>query len=174
ESPHSPNGGEGTTPRGGWVRAVVASAFLCGIIFVAFKFSYTNPCTNFNEATLQTPKQTINLALANTPEKRSKGLGGCTGIPENAGMYFQFEDSSTQTFWMKNMVIPIDLIWIQDNRVVGIEKNAPSFPLDTQDEELPRYTSPEPVDAVLEVGAGKAEEYGIDENTVVSDTSPIL
>ncbi|MDA1169487.1 MAG: DUF192 domain-containing protein [bacterium] len=152
----------------------IAFVLLCGVVITAFLFSHNKPCAAFSEATLQTPPQTINLALANTPEKQSKGLGGCKYVPENSGMYFSFEQSNTHTFWMKDMLIPIDIIWIQGSSVVGIEKNVPNLPLDTPDEELPKYTSPVPVDAVLEVGAGMAEEYGIDENTVVSDTSPIL
>ncbi|HLC49502.1 MAG TPA: DUF192 domain-containing protein, partial [Candidatus Andersenbacteria bacterium] len=136
--------------------------------------SHNKPCANFNEASLTTPTQTITVALAKKPEQQSKGLGGCTYIPKNAGMLFQFPDAQTQTFWMKDMLIPIDVIWLKDNQVVGIEKNVPNMPLDTPDTQLPRYTSPVPVDAVLEVGSGMAGEYGIDENSVVSDTSPIL
>ena len=155
---------------------------LSAIIFVAFKFSHNKPCANFNEASLTTPTQTITVALAKKPEQQSKGLGGCTYIPKNAGMLFQFPDAQTQTFWMKDMVIPIDIVWLKDSQVVGIELNAPNQPPGTPDEALPRYSSPVPVDAVLEVGAGKAGEYGIqagsqldiDNRGAVRDTSPIL
>ena len=167
----SPVLGEGTTPAGGWVRGVIACILLCGIILTIIKFSQNKPCANFNEAILLIPEQAIYLALANTPEKQSKGLGGCKYVPENSGMYFgPFDTAQGQnaTFWMKNMLIPIDIIWLKDNQVVGIEKNVPSFPLDTPDEELPNYTSPEPVDAVLEVGAGMAEEYGIKEGSEIT------
>lgn len=196
--PLSPYGGEGTTPSGGWERAGCGAAsgdnatpaltptlshywergttsvyflaliFLIGLAAIFFLFSQNKPCANFNEATLQAPSQIITIALANTREKQSKGLGGCTYVPEDSGMYFLFDEQDIRRFWMKDMIIPIDIIWLIDGRVVGIEKNVPNFPLDTPDEELPRYTSSVPVDAVLEVGAGKAEEYGIKEGSEIT------
>lgn len=128
------------------------------------------PCANFNEATLHTPTKALSVALATTPEAQSKGLGGCRYIPKNSGMYFVFTDNSQRTFWMKGMRIPIDIVWISQGRVVGIEKNVPNLPRSTSDSDLPQYKSPVPVDAVLEVEAGMAEAYGAQEGeTLIVD-----
>ncbi len=137
----------------------IALAFL-GVIALMF-FLREKPCANFREATLQTPMQLLGVSLASTAAQQSKGLGGCKEVPSHAGMYFVFPELAQRTFWMKDMLIPIDIIWIQQGIVVGIEKNVPSLPLDTPDTKLPTYTSAMPVDTVLEVATGKAEEYGI-------------
>ncbi len=130
------------------------------VILVAFLFLYPQPCSNFHEAKIQTPKTTLSLALAETQEEQSKGLSGCTYLPKNSGMYFPFELKHS-TFWMKNMVMPIDIVWIAKGIVVGIDSNVPFPSPNTDDAKLPAYHSPIAVDAVLEVGAGMAESYGL-------------
>ncbi len=130
-------------------------------------FFRPQPCSDFREAKIQTPKTTLSLALAETPEEQSKGLSGCTYIPKNSGMYFSFESSRPATFWMKDMVIPIDIIWIKNGEVVGIEKNVLHEPLNTPDSALKTYSSPGDIDAVLEIEAGKAEDYGIQKGSNV-------
>ncbi len=127
----------------------------------AMFFFREKPCANFHNATLRMPTQTISVALSTTPEQQMKGLGGCTYIPKDAGMYFAFNDAQERTFWMNGMLIPIDIIWIQEGRVAGIEKHVQAVPLTTTTEQLPTYTSPTPVDAVLEIEAGMAQVYGI-------------
>ena len=119
------------------------------------------PCANFKESSIETSMQKITIALADTPFEHTKGLGGCNMVPKNSGMYFDFQSVEERTFWMKDMLIPIDIVWVNEGVVVGIEKNVPNLPGNTPDSQLPRYSSPIPVDGVLEVGAGKAEEYGI-------------
>lgn len=122
---------------------------------------YPRPCANFQQATLQTPTKTISIAVADSPEKQSRGLGGCRYIPKNAGMYFPFQPAQNTIFYMKDMLIPIDIIWIKDGEVVRVEKNLPNELANTPDANLKTYPSPGEIGAVLEVEAGKAEEYGI-------------
>lgn len=117
----------------------------------------TPPCRNFSEGTLQLTATTISIAVADTREERSRGLSGCESIPVNLGMYFIFEDTQEVAFWMKHMLIPIDIVWIKDGIVVGIESNVqPPADISVPDSELPQYPSPGVVDAVLELGANQA------------------
>lgn len=161
---------------------VVAFVLTCIFLAAIFIPNYLKPCANFNQASLQVPNQILSVALATTPEQQSKGLGGCKEVPQKSGMYFVFATQEERTFWMKDMLISIDIIWIQDGKVVGVEKNVPNLPRLTPESDLPRYASQVPVDAVLEVGAGMAELYGIqagvelivDKKQAVGDTSPIL
>ncbi len=60
---------------------------------------------------------------------------------------------------MRGMRFPIDIIWIHDGEVVGIEKNIP-VPLNYRDS-LKEINSPSEVNLVLEVNAGFCEKYGI-------------
>lgn len=147
--------------------------FILGVLVIAAGVSLylrVKPCADFTHATLQSTAQTISLAVMETPEEQARGLGGCTRIPKSSGMYFPMKPAREAIFWMKDMIIPIDIVWIKDGKVVGIERDVPNEPLDTPDSQLTTYASPGEVDAVLEVGSGKAEEYGITEGAQVELT----
>ena len=63
---------------------------------------------------------------------------------------------------MKGMLINIDIIWIKDNKVVGIDHNVPAPKANTPDAELPSYPTPvSNPQAVLEIAAGQAKAQGI-------------
>lgn len=104
--------------------------------------------------------QSLLAELATTPEQWATGLMNRSSLPENAGMLFLFPAEEQHTFWMKNTLIPLDLIWIRKNRVVGITTDARPEP-NTQESDLRRYTSPELVNAVIEVNAGWPEVHEI-------------
>ena len=54
----------------------------------------------------------IYLDLAATNEEKRRGLSGRNGLEENEGMLFVFEEPGFYSFWMKDMLFPIDIIWI--------------------------------------------------------------
>lgn len=99
--------------------------------------------------------------IANTEEKRTRGLSYRKSLDEDRGMLFQFDQEAPHTFWMKDMHFPIDIIWIVRGKVVGIEENVPSPDPATPLNELPTYSPPEPVDTVLETNAGWAKEQSV-------------
>lgn len=94
------------------------------------------------------------VAVADTLAKQALGLAGVGSLKPTEGMYFPFPEKKTATFWMKGMRMSIDLLWIKDNAVIGIEHN---LPIPSTTGTLPTWSSPESVDAVLEVAAGTAE-----------------
>ena len=102
---------------------------------------------------------TIAVTEALTPEAQARGLGGVTELSLDQGMLFLFPDARERTFWMKDMLIPIDMIWLVDDRIVGIEKNVQPPSSDATDNDLLLYTSPEPVNNVLEVPAAFSDRY---------------
>jgi len=67
---------------------------------------------------------------------------------------------------MKDMLLNIDIIWIRDDRVVGVEHDVP-FNSDLDPSELPIYLSPGEVTGVLELAAGEANRLGIDTGSPV-------
>ena len=71
-------------------------------------------------------KQTcFNVEMAKTPVEREKGLMFKKNLSENFGMVFVFENEDKYGIWMKNMQIPIDIIWIDKNKkVVYVKENA--------------------------------------------------
>lgn len=128
------------------------------IIGASLLFRYES-CRDFSETQLLIDGSTYKVALADEGVEQNRGLAGCRSIPEKSGMYFPYERPQVVAFWMKKMEIPIDIIWIADNKVIGIEANVPL--VDTYMVDPPKYRPPRPITAVLEVGSGKAAEYGI-------------
>lgn len=120
------------------------------------------------------PSQTVTIndhrfaaVIADTPQKQLDGLSGWTHLGPDQGMYFPLNNRYT-SFWMKGMLINIDIIWIEEGRVVGIDADVPAPQPNTPDEQLPSYPSPvSQPDAVFEVAAGRAQELGIEAGDTV-------
>lgn len=103
--------------------------------------------------------QTFSVKLAQTNEEKEKGLSGTSSLSEKSGMLFVFDEPGYHSFWMKNMKFPIDMIYISDQKVVTIYKNAQPL---SSDEESPIIYKPEsPADMVLEINAGEADKYNM-------------
>src|SRR2546430_10928561 len=67
----------------------------------------------------------VSLEVAATPAERERGLMYRTSLAEGRGMLFVFDADGNQSFWMKNTLIPLDLLFIARNgTVVGIHANA--------------------------------------------------
>ncbi len=98
----------------------------------------------------------IFVDIASTRGAQTKGLSGRVSLPENEGLLFVHEKTDYQSYWMKEMLFPIDIIWISDRRVVGFVQE-----VQPQEPPLTIYTSPVPVDKVLEVHAGFVQENSI-------------
>ncbi len=100
-------------------------------------------------------EQDIRFEIVDTPASRQQGLSGRTSLEPDYGMLFVFVDKDTYGFWMNDMLIPIDIIWVADDgTIVGIEESvAPdSYPN--------VFYAPEPVRYVLEMSAGNARSRG--------------
>lgn len=104
--------------------------------------------------------QEIRIEIADKPIVQAKGLSGRDAIGDNEGMLFVFNQAAIQNFWMKGMKFSIDIIWIKDNEIVGFEENVQPEP-GVSDKDLKIYSSPEPVDKVLEVKAGSIQRFNI-------------
>lgn len=120
--------------------------------------------------TAKEPIVTINnnafqLILAKTPKDMEVGLSQTEDLPKNKGMLFLFESPDFYPFWMRDMKIPIDIIYIKSDKIVTIfSKLQP--PLDPN-ESLVIYRPDEPSDKVLEINAGLAEEYNLKKGDTV-------
>lgn len=102
--------------------------------------------------------QTFTLLVAKTPQEKETGLSEKTTLAENSGMLFVFDKADYYSFWMKTMKIPIDIIYINKDKIVTIIENAE--PPKSQDQNLPIYKPDEPADKVLEINAGLSKKYG--------------
>ncbi len=102
-------------------------------------------------------KLTLTVELAQTLTERHRGLSHRTYLDEDKGMLFVFDEEKTLTFWMKDTLIPLDILFIDKNwKIVDIQ---------TMDrclqEPCPIYRSKEPAQYALEIGAGLVERYAV-------------
>ena len=102
------------------------------------------------------------VELAVTPAERNQGLSGHPPLADNEGMLFVFENEAKWVFWMKDMLFPLDMVWI-DSRctVVDVTENVPKPDPGQALEDLPRFSPKTLAQYVLEVNAGTAQRTGI-------------
>lgn len=116
------------------------------------------------EATVNGTK--INLLLAKSEQDRIKGLSGRKGLDTNQGMLFVWDKKGIYPFWMKGMLFPIDIIYIDDNSVVYIVKNAPAPA--GQAQVLTIYKPDTEANYVLEVNAGTTDKLNIKKGSKIT------
>ncbi len=116
--------------------------------------------------TIDTAKgpQHFTVEMALTPEQQEQGLMYRRTLAANAGMLFVFPETRPQTFWMKNTLIPLDMLFIAaDGKIVDIHERA--VPLS-----LANIVSDAPARDVLEVNGGTVARLGIKPGDVVHHT----
>ncbi len=108
------------------------------------------------EITSQNGHRTVFMVeVVTTPEAMQKGLMGRTRLAADRGMLFDFTATQPVTMWMKNTLIPLDMLFIKaDNTIVFIAEN-------TTPESLDKITAGQPVRYVLELKGGTARRANI-------------
>ena len=129
-------------------------------IMIIFLLVFLTGCAkNLDKIQIDNGKNLVklNVEIADDNDERAKGLMFREKLDENEGMLFVFDDESYQTFWMKNMLIPLDLIFIGKNfEIVGIKNAEPC-----KTENCILYQSSKPAMYVLEVNNGFAVKNNI-------------
>ncbi|MEK7168961.1 MAG: DUF192 domain-containing protein [Patescibacteria group bacterium] len=114
----------------------------------------------------------IKVEVAKTNEERAKGLSNRNSLDENSGMIFVFNINSKPSFWMKDTKVPLDIIWINDDKIVSINKNVEPEP-NKKDSQLKKYPAPSEIDYVLEVNGGFSDKHGIKAGSTVQKLSDL-
>lgn len=105
-------------------------------------------------------RQCVTVDIARTPESQQRGLMFVPSLPAEKGMLFIFPQSAEHRIWMKNTLIPLDIIWMDSaRRIVHIERNVPPCPKETVS--CPSYGPQFEALYVLEVNAGIASQWGL-------------
>ncbi|MFM2431698.1 MAG: hypothetical protein RLZZ511_2911 [Cyanobacteriota bacterium] len=99
----------------------------------------------------------IKIAVAASPLQQQIGLMNRTHLPDDEGMLFPFTPARPVAFWMKNTLIPLDMLYIRDRVIREIKPNVPPCKADP----CPSYPSEQLIDNVLELRGGLAEKLGI-------------
>ncbi|WP_264327130.1 DUF192 domain-containing protein [Romeriopsis navalis] len=97
------------------------------------------------------------IAVANTPRQQQIGLMLRSNLPDDEGMLFPFSPARRVGFWMKNTLIPLDMLYIRDGIIREIKHNVPPCKTDP----CPTYPSEELIDQVIEIRGGLAKAVGI-------------
>ena len=109
---------------------------------------------------------TISAEVASTTEQLTKGLMNRTRLEQNEGMLFVFPYVATEAFWMKNTLIPLDMIFINESSTIIKIHHAVPCAADP----CPLYNSEKPVKYVLEINGNLASTYNIEEGSKVEIT----
>ena len=102
-----------------------------------------------------TGDHSFDIEVATTDKDRALGLMFRRSLPENAGMLFLYDPPQPATMWMKNSLIPLDMVFISaEGKVYRIETNTEPFSTSL-------IPSDGPISAVLELNAGQANKIGL-------------
>ncbi len=106
----------------------------------------------------------FSVEIADTQAGRETGLMNRQHMDPGSGMLFVFENEDVYSFWMKDTLIPLDMVWMdKGGRIVYIERDVQPCEADP----CPVYTPPSAALYVLEVNAGISDDYGF----AVGDTA---
>ncbi len=119
-------------------------------------------------ATAELKGETFELEVAQTREQQSLGLMYRSELPDNRGMLFPFSSPRRTSFWMKNVPVALDMVFLRNGRVVAIAPSAPPCAA----EPCPTYgPSEQIVDQVIELRSGRAAELGLQPGDTVAVTT---
>ena len=107
----------------------------------------------------------IKVEIAADDATREHGLMDRTSMPATHGMLFVFPNSQIRTFWMKNTLVPLDMLFFDaDRKLVTLHADVPPCKADP----CATYSSTAPARYVLELNAGTAARLGVREGDVAT------
>ena len=115
-----------------------------------------NKCGEYSQGEVTLNNNFVKVLVSDIDCKRELGLSGVKALKDNEGMFFVFNSVGFYPFWMKEMLFPIDILWIGDDfKIVGIEKDVSpnTYPKSFGEKYLSRY--------VLEVSAPYSDKNNI-------------
>jgi hypothetical protein len=134
------------------MQPAIVVLFLVIVLMIVF-----NPFKNTKYTKVRVGNVTVNAEIADTSLKQAIGLMGRKSLAENEGMLFLFDTEDYHRFWMFNMSIPIDIIFIDKTKtVVDILQNAQPCGLSCES-----YAPKEKAMYVLEVKANFTERHKV-------------
>ena len=121
------------------------------IILIAFILLYINTLPEKGqEIKVLIDGTEFRLSVANNDEKKMKGLANIRNLNDHEGMLFSYNEKGIRHFWMKDVLIPLQILFIKDCEIVEIQEmkveDNPSNPKKT-------YSSSSNVDQAIELKA---------------------
>ncbi len=100
-------------------------------------------------------EHSFTVYLASTPQQQTQGMMGQRELPEDMGMLFLYYPARPVAMWMRNTLIPLDMLFIRADGTVA------NIIADAQPQTLTRRSSEGPVTAVLELQGGLAKKLSL-------------
>lgn len=148
----------------------IYAALIVAVVMLAFFQRGSLNILTFGKTPQVTIKNaTYNVTLAKSEKEKMLGLSGKKSLGANQGMLFIFDHKDSYGFWMRKMRFPIDIIYINDGKVVDIIENAEA-PQDPNSEDtslLKIYKPKAEANYVLEINAGSAAKHKFKEGDTV-------
>lgn len=135
------------------IRTAIVSIILAVAIVGLVLFLYTRQHSELSSALPQ--QSAFRFEIADTDAEHAQGLSGREDVPPGYGLLFIFDRKERYGFWMKDMLVSIDMIWLADDGTVLAIDEAVS-----PDTYPTPFYPPEPVRLVLETRAGEARAQG--------------
>jgi len=134
----------------GYVALIISVIMILAIFIINFYYPKEKiPTICFS-------KNCFNIELAQTQQEQQKGLMFRSELDKNKGMLFIFDIESTKRFWMKNTLIPLDMVGLDKDLIIRDIKNA--IPCKTTICEFYELKNSK---YVLEINSGLANEFGL-------------
>lgn len=127
---------------------IVQIIFIVGSIGLAWYVSQRlNAWPGYRSEVITVEGKEVKVLVADTPEKRSKGLSGIKTLKGYDGMMFVFNPPQEVAFWNKETYLPLMLYWYRGDTLLGKDELPPV----TQTVNVLRISSPDKVDRVVEL-----------------------
>jgi len=138
-------------------RQVLALVGLIAVVIATLLLNYQQRSFGRGLVTIGDDIQ-VQVRIADSTPAREKGLSGTEQLALDEGMLFLFSEPAKYQFWMKDMLFPLDAVWIRDGEIIDLTVNvAPPQP----GQDIPVFAPIKAADAVLEVPAGFAARHGL-------------
>ena len=136
------------------------------VLIVLAYFTFNSFRSLTDSKTIDIKGNKIQLEIADSIEEQKKGLSGREKLANNKAMLFKFSKADRHAFWMKDMKFPIDIVFINGEKVVTIYENVKPVQND-RSSNLTTYTPSTPADKVLELNEGSVKKFGIKVNDII-------
>ncbi|MFB6181525.1 MAG: DUF192 domain-containing protein [Candidatus Magasanikbacteria bacterium] len=131
------------------------AVFLVSAVFLYFTYD------DFDTARIKLGGEQLRVLVAETRYQKYKGLGGRRGLDEYDGMLFKYFPPRKVGIVMRDMKFPIDIVWLNDGKVVDIAPNVQPQP-DTTEEKLKVYRPRKKANLVVELPAGWSKKHSLE------------
>jgi uncharacterized protein len=140
------------------------------LVFAAVLAQATPAAQHLPTIRVHAPRALLTLQVATTEQERETGLMSVTKLPAHTGMVFVFEEDGPVTFWMKDTLVPLDMVFVAaDGTVRSVAANVPVVSESTPNDKIP--TRPGVAKYVIELPAGEARQDGIAPHVKLSEVA---